>query len=540
MYIYKFAAAVATIALTTQAAASESLPREQAALKAHVSFLASDVMRGREAGSVEYDIAAEYVAARFLELGLKPAGDKGSYLQGVPLVSAQLKDKGSVMLRGKGGDVALLADEEFVMGTSVKTAALKIDAPLVFAGFGVVAPEFKRDDYAGIDVKGKIVVLLSGAPKSIPGEPRAHYGNGSTKALLAEARGAVGIITVETPTRAKIRPFDEIAKHWDDKRMVWRQPDGAGFTPGGNAPGLAYVSLKGAEKLFAGLPGGAAAIMAAAETPAAKLRAVKLPLSALVEANATISPAQSSNVAGLIEGSDPTLKAETIVLSGHLDHVGVGVPVKGDTIYNGAMDNAVGIAAMIEVARAMTTSGEKPKRSILFLAVTAEEKGLVGADYFARNPTLPKAGIVANVNLDMPIITYDFQDVVAFGAERSTLGPVVKAAAASAAVALSPDPAPDQGIFTRSDHYRFVQQGVPSVFLVTGSAGAGGAANADFLKSHYHKPSDQPDLPFNWGAGAKFVAINLAITRALADAPARPVWNKGDFFGTLYNGPGAR
>jgi Zn-dependent M28 family amino/carboxypeptidase len=240
----------------------------------------------------------------------------------------------------------------------------------------------------------------------------------------------------------------------------------------------------------------------------------------------------------MLEGSDPALKNEVIVLSGHLDHVGIGAAVKGDTIYNGAMDNAAGIASMLEVAHGFKHLKVRPKRSILFLAVTAEEKGLVGADYFAQNPTVAKRNIVGNVNLDMPILTYEYKDVVAFGAERSTIGPAVARAAATQGVGLVPDPQPEQGIFTRSDHYRFVQQGVPSVFLVTGPGGEGATANAGFLKEHYHLPSDEIGL-VRWDTGARFVALNMAILRELADAPERPRWNKGDFFGRLYNGYGA-
>jgi Zn-dependent M28 family amino/carboxypeptidase len=529
------------LAATCLAAASNAsaTPAEEARLKGHVTFLASDTMRGREAGSPEYDIAAEYVASQYMALGLTPAGDKGKYLQSVPLVSTKLTDKGMVTLRGPKGDVALTFGDEFVASASLKTAALKIDAPLVFVGFGVVAPDYKRNDYAGIDVRGKIVVMLSGAPKSIPGEIRAHYGNGATKAVLAADKGAIGIITVETPTRAKVRKFEDVARDWESKRMTWRLPDGSGFAPGATAPGLAYLSLKGAEKLFASIPGGAAKIMAVAETPAAKLKPMTLGLSAVVETNSQILAAESSNVAGMIEGSDPTLAAETIVLSGHLDHVGVGVPIKGDAIYNGAMDNAVGIASMIEVARRIMASPVKPKRSLLFLAVTAEEKGLVGADYFARNPTIARERIIANVNLDMPVITYDVKDVIAFGADRSSIGAVTKVAAEQLGLILSPDPAPEQAIFTRSDHYRFVQQGVPAVFMSTGKIDDGGSYDG-FLANHYHKPSDQFDLPIYWASGVKFVALNEAITRALADAPTRPLWNKGDFFGLLYNGAGAK
>jgi hypothetical protein len=519
--------------------AAETWQPDEAAMRGHVGFLASDEMKGREAGTAEYDIAARYVAAQFETMGLKPAGAKGSYIQPVPLVTFRAAEQGSVKLVSGGKETVLEFGVDYLPGASPLTPEILKDAPLVFAGFGVVAPKFKRDDYAGLDVKGKIVVLLAGAPSSLPTEERAHYGNGISKRQLAAARGAVGIITVDTPTREKVSPFARRARNWRYLGATWAHSNGTPDFPGGTAPGLASLSLAGAKKLFAGLPGGADAVFAASEGKAGNPKRMAMPMSAQVSLKTEINRAMSSNVAGMLEGSDPVLKNEVVVLSGHLDHTGICPEVKGDSICNGAMDNAMGIASMIEVAHGFKHLKAKPKRSILFLAVTAEEKGLVGADYYAQNPTLPKASLVGNVNLDMPIVTYELKDVVAFGAERSSIGPAVARAGASMGIALVPDPQPEQGIFTRSDHYRFVQQGIPAVFLVTGPGGEGAAATAVFEKNHYHQPSDDMSLPFNWGAATKFVALNLAVARDLADAPERPRWNKGDFFGTLYNGYGA-
>jgi Zn-dependent M28 family amino/carboxypeptidase len=271
-------------------------------------------------------------------------------------------------------------------------------------------------------------------------------------------------------------------------------------------------------------------------------KAEQLPGALSVSLKTEIKPVESANVAGLLQGSDPALGQEVVVYSAHLDHVGVGSAVKGDTIYNGAMDNAVGIASLIEEAKRFKASGKPPRRSILFLAVTAEEKGLVGSDYFAQHPTVPKASIVADVNLDMPIITYKFEDVVAFGADHSTLGDLVRKAAADRGLASSPDPMPEEGLFVRSDHYRFVQEGIPSVFLWPGKAGPGKTAVETFLATNYHKPQDElvQTPPIDWEAGVRFVDINYTIARTIADADERPRWHKGDFFGTLYNGYGAK
>jgi hypothetical protein len=531
--------AVSLVALATPLAAQQWQP-EIGALRAHVGFLASDEMKGREAGTPDYDIAARYVSAQYEALGLKPAGSKDSYLQPVPLVTFRAATEGSVELVRGTTATKLIFGVDYLPGANPLSPELARDAQLVFAGFGVVAPGFKRDDYAGLDVKGKIVVLLGGAPATLPTEERAHYGNGTTKRRLAAERGAIGIISVQTPTREKVSPFARNARNWRYLGATWAHSDGTPDYAGGSAPGLAALSMAGAEKLFAAMPGGAKAVFAAAEGKDANPRRMAMPIRARISLKSEIARAPSSNVAGLLEGSDPKLKDEVIVLSGHLDHTGICPEVKGDKICNGAMDNAMGIASMIEVAHGFKHLKIRPKRSILFLAVTAEEKGLVGADYFAQNPTLPKASLVANVNLDMPIVTYDFKDVVAFGAERSSIGAAVARAGAPLGVALVPDPEPEQGIFTRSDHYRFVQQGIPSVFLVTGPGGEGAVAGAAFQKAHYHQPSDDMNLPFNWGAATRFVALNLAIARELADAPARPRWNKGDFFGSLYNGYGAK
>jgi len=514
-------------------AAAEATTPDQQALRAHIAMLSSDEMQGREAGTAAYDRAAQYVADQMRSLGVQPAGDAGAYLQRVPLVSYRSTDKGTM----RAGQTPLVFGADYLPSANPTRAEMTIDAPVVFVGYGVTAPGENRDDYAGVEVRGKIVAVMAGAPASMGSEVRAHYGNGSTKALEAEKHGAVGIVTLETPTSAKTRPFAAGAANWDHARMTWARADG---TPNVTAPsvtGIGSMSMAGAEKLFGGSGTTYAAAVAAAEAGAAKPIALSQRLSATGKTE--IKQVASSNVAGMIPGSDPALSKQIVVISAHLDHVGIGKAVDGDTIYNGAMDNSVGVASMLEVARRFRDSGEKPRRSIMLLAVTAEEKGLIGADYFAQNPTVPKESLVADVNLDMPIITYPFEDVVAFGADRSNLGGFVRAAAEKMGVAYSPDPMPEQGFFTRSDHYRFVQQGIPAVFLWPGVKGPGKAAFDDFLKNHYHKPSDEIGL-INWQSGVRFVEANYGIAREIANADARPAWNKGDFFGVLYNGYGAK
>jgi Zn-dependent M28 family amino/carboxypeptidase len=527
--------ALAAIAMTPAAIAQDApLPDDQAAMKAHVLFLAADSLRGREAGSPEYRIAADYVAAQFFAAGLKPAGDGGSYIQKVPLVTYRAADKGDVVLTRPGAaPVGLVFGEDYMPGVVAGAAQTALDAPVVFVGYGLVAPDYKRDDYAGVDVRGKIVAFFGGAPLSFQSEERAHFSSPATKAVIAAAHGAVGAIVV---TRAAL---PQSGASFDRPRTTWARADGTGEAPG--APILATLSGTGAAKLFAHAKTPWAGIAARAADSNATFRAMPLNIGATVALKTRFEPATSGNVAGMIPGSDPKLGKEVVVLSAHLDHLGVGTPdAKGDTIYNGAEDNAVGIAALIEEARRFKASGKPPRRSILFLAVTAEEKGLVGSDYFAKHPTVPIQSIVADVNLDMPILSYAFEDMTVFGADRSTLGPIVAQAVGTLGVTMSPDPDPAQGIFVRSDHYRFVQQGVPSVFLWPGQKGPGKAATADFFAHRYHQPSDDLSQPIDWRQGIRFVDANYAIARAIADGDARPRWNKGDFFGLLYHGYGAK
>ncbi|WNO54336.1 M20/M25/M40 family metallo-hydrolase [Stakelama saccharophila] len=524
------AAKAAAARAERNAVLTKALPPEQAAMKAHVMFLASDAMRGREAGSEEYDIAAQYVASQFYAAGLRPAGDDGGYLQRVPLVSYKPADKGSFALGTDGRKRKLTFGEEYVPSGNPEAAVTKVGAPIVLVGQGIVAPGHDRDDYAGVDVRGKIVAVVRGAPESYDGEQRAHFGSTSTKAAIAAAHGAAGVVILDPGS------LERAAKYYDHARVTWADAQGNGHPAAPGTPILGTIGGKAAGRLLD------AAGLTADDLTSERFRAVALPVTLTATVNTAREAMESSNVAGILPGSDPQVGDQVVVLSAHLDHVGVGDPDDtGDTIYNGAEDNAVGIASLIEEARRFKASGKPPKRSILFLAVTAEEKGLVGSDYFARHPTVPKDKLVADVNLDMPILTYPFEDVIAFGAERSTLGPIVKQAARDAGVAFSPDPMPEMGLFVRSDHYRFVQQGIPSVFLWPGEKGPGKAAVEEFFDKHYHQPSDQIGKSgIDWAQGVRFIDVNYQIARQIADAEKRPAWNRGDFFGTLYHGYGAK
>ncbi|RYE04395.1 MAG: M28 family peptidase [Sphingomonadales bacterium] len=528
--------AVLPLLLLAAPVAAQEMPADQAALKAHVQFLASDALRGREAGSPEFTIASEYVAAQMAARGLAP-GAAGAWFQPVRIASYKPAEKARWSLRRGGETIPFQFGIDFVNVASGGIPAFAVEAPLVFAGYGVSYPQGGVDDFKGLDLRGKIVAILPGVPKGLPPEVAAHYSDENQKFAHMARRGAKAVILLESAELRRKFPFEAIVSYYDFERAGWMGANGkvGGAEPG--APGIGYVSTTGAEKLFAGSRIKWADVLAA-EKAGKPLPRGPLAATLVASTKTAIRSVDSRNVVGLIEGTDR--KDEYIVLSAHLDHLGVSTAVHGDTIYNGAMDNAVGNAVMLEVARAFQESGKRPRRSILFVSLTGEEKGLIGSDYFAQNPVVPKGRTVANVNMDMPILTYPLEDVVVLGGERSSLGAVVASAAAAEGLKVVPDPAPEEMFFVRSDHYSFVKAGVPAVSIDTGPGGAGAAAQKKFLEENYHKPSDQIDLPFDWPSVAKFARLNYAVARALADADARPSWNKGDFFGLTFDGYGAK
>ncbi|HYH46268.1 MAG TPA: M28 family peptidase, partial [Thermoanaerobaculia bacterium] len=307
--------------------------------------------------------------------------------------------------------------------------------------------------------------------------------------------------------------------------------------------GAAFLSASGAEALFAGAPHRLDEIFR--QATAGKVPRFALPVEAALRGVSRRERTASPNVAALLPGSDPRLRDEVVVLSAHLDHLGVGEPVAGDAIYNGAFDNASGIAILLEVAGALARLPERPRRSVLFLAVTAEESGLHGSDYFARHPTVPAGRIVANVNLDMALMLFPLRDVIAFGAEHSSLGPTVEEAARRLGLAVTPDPAPEQVIFIRSDHYSFVKQGIPSIFLATGlqsgdPAIKGPARWGEWLATTYHKPGDDMAQKIDFESGAQFARLNFLVAHQIAQADRAPSWNPGDFFGEKFRGIAAK
>ena len=435
-----------------------------------------------------------------------------------------------------GAPVPFTENVDYAMGNSLSAPSTDVTGEAVFVGFGIVAPDLGRDDYAGLDLNGKIAVMLSGTPKGIQSEERAFYG--SRKFVNASEHGAIGIVTLETPTSRGVYPFERLIREGrlDGASLTWISADGAPFDRAPNIKAGASVSLDSAAKLFEGTGESWPAILEAAEAEGGTVKSFALPYTIHLTQTSTHDQVQSANVIGMIEGTDPVLKNEVIVLTAHLDHIGITRGIEGDQINNGALDNASGIATLLEAAR-MLKAGPAMKRSVMFIALTAEEKGLLGAQYFALNPTVPKGNIVANVNLDMPILTYPFTDLVVFGGARSTIIEEVEKAAAEMDITLSPDPVPDQGLFTRSDHFRFVEAGIPSVYLIPGWENGGAEEFARHMTTNYHRPSDDMANSIDFDAAARFAAIKARIALALANADQRPLWRKDDFFARQFNGP---
>ncbi|WP_372625659.1 M28 family metallopeptidase [Arsukibacterium sp.] len=547
--LYKLSSSVAlTLLLCACSAPNESseqqLSARPAAIEAHLQFLASDELEGRDTGSRGHQIAANYIASQFQALGLAPAGDNNSYFQQVPLRSARVQQD-SVKLSFSRGETAwqLSYPQQFFSGASINRTEVAVSAPLVFVSYGLVSEEFGLNDYAGLDVSGKIVVQLAGLPAALPSEERAYLG--SIKAKLAAERGAIGVITIHTPQQEKTRPYANSLLYLNTPRLAWLNAAGEPGAADDRLQAGAYLHPEAAASLFEQEQQSLADIFSMLD---AEKHPAGFALSSIASISASSAHQQisSPNVIGVLEGSDPVLRDEYVVITAHSDHIGFSNDLRSeDKINNGAMDNAAGMAILLETARMFSELTLKPKRSILFVVVTAEEKGLLGADYFANNPTRPIASLVANVNLDMPVLLYPFADLIAFGANHSTLGQVVAQAAAKEGIALSEDPMPEQAIFTRSDHFTLVKQGVPAVFLMTGFTSKepeqdGGKIWGSFFAKHYHKPSDDIASlskeygPIRYDAGAVFADINFNIARDIANTLQRPLWKADSFFNKVF------
>ncbi len=511
--------------------------REEAAIRAHMALLADDALEGRLTGSRGYDLAAKYVAAQFAGVGLEPFAGNGTWFQSVPLVEGQrIPLAASLVFEGPGGRFEAKPGEDFVANPSYHSTDATVTAEVVFVGYGVSAPELGYDDFAnGPSLEGKVAVVLSGAPPTFASSHRAYHSSGLVKAALLADRGVAGVLSVRTPIDEKRTSWDRVLQQSWVTGMRWL--DAQGQPVNSDTRIGATINRTAAEHMFQAGGRDLAAAFAAAE--ASKPQAFALPVRVTLTTKTALRQLTSSNVVGVLRGSDPKLRDEYIVFTAHLDHIGRGATVGTDSVYNGALDNASGVAIMIETARMLANSSRRPKRSIIFAAVTGEEKGLLGAEYFVAHPPVPASQLVANINMDMPVALTDLAEFVAYGAEHSSLGPIAARAVAAEGRKLAPDPNPEEVIFVRSDQYAFVRAGIPALYIDNAvksmdPAVDGAALVRDFLRTRYHQPNDDLAQPIHYATLARLARINARIAREVGNSRMPPTWNKGDFFGRTF------
>ena len=497
---------------------------------AHVAFLADDAMKGRDTGSPEHRKAAEYVAAEFKKAGLKPGGATG-YLQPVAFRSRRIvEEKSSIALVRAGGVVEpVVLGDEATISMRIEPAP-SVEAPIVFAGYALQVPEVGHDDLAGMDLKGKIVLHLTGGPSNIPGPLLAHYQ--STRWEYLQKSGALGVFSIQNPKGQDIP--------WDRSKLARFLPSLALADPVLDETRGQQVAVTinpaRAEKFFTGSGRTFAEILTLSDEGKALPR-FAIPASARLTVAIDAKPIESQNVIGILPGTDPKLRAEHVVLSAHLDHLGVTEQGAGDRIFNGAMDNASGIATLIETAAA-AASKKGFKRSVAFTAVTAEEKGLLGSRYFASRPTVPVSSIVANLNTDMFLPLFPMKSLVVQGLEESDLAGDLRGVAAPLKIEVLTDPEPERNAFTRSDQYSFIKTGVPSLSLKVGFTRDSPEHELvrKWRTERYHAPSDDLAQPVDRQAAVDFNRVYLAVVEAVANRPTRPAWNKESFFQRFARG----
>src|SRR5215216_1548874 len=510
-------------------------------LKAHIKFLADDMLEGRGTGARGGELAAKYIAAQLEALGAKGAGENGSFFQPVSLVGVKADPNTTLTISGASGSETFKFADDFVAFTGAQTESVDVDADLVFVGYGIHAPEQRWNDYKGdTDYHGKILVMLVNDPPATTQEPNlfggktlTYYGRWTYKYEEAARRGAAGAILLHTDQSAGY-PWGVVRTSNGSWRfdIARTQNDTTRFLQF-----RSWVTDEAARRLMKLAGQDLDALRAKAATR--EFQPVKLGLKAKLNLKSEVKRQTSPNVVGVLEGSDPQLRNEYVVYSAHWDHLGVGAPNKnGDTIYNGALDNASGVAVVLAIAEtiARTPAAQRPKRSSLFLFPTAEEQGLLGAEWYSKHPVVPLEKTAANVNLDSMNVLGPTNDFIPLGAERSTLKAVVDAVARDMGLRVSPDARPEQGSFFRSDHFPFAKAGVPSISLKEGNDYVGRSKEwgeeqfRAYNTAHYHQPSDEFRDTWDFRGMIQEAEIALAIGRMISDMPEKPRFNPGDEF----------
>jgi Zn-dependent M28 family amino/carboxypeptidase len=488
----------------------------------HIAYLAADRMKGRETGSPEHREAAEYIAKHFKEAGLQPGGTDG-YFQPVRFRARRIvEEKSSLTLVRDGKTTPVVLGDEATFSMRIEPAP-RVDAPLVFLGYGLQVPESKHDDLAGMDVKGKVALIMTGGPSSVPGPLLAHYSN--TRWSYLKAAGAIGVVSIQNPKGQDIP--------WDRSKLSRFLPSMAIADPSlDDTLGQQLAVTVNADRADKFLEGSGHTIKELLDLSNAGKVLPRFAIPSAVRATVTIAAESltSDNVVGILPGVDPVMKNEYVVISAHIDHVGVGTQA-GDAIYNGAMDNASGIATLIETAAA-AAARKSNKRSLIFLAVTAEEKGLLGSRYYASKPTVPPASIVADLNTDMFLPLFPLKSLIVQGLEESDLAGDLRKTARPMGVEVYSDPEPERNAFVRSDQYSFIRNGVPSISLKVGFVKD--SPEHETVKrwraERYHAPSDDLAQPIDRQCAEDFNRVYGALLEAVANRSTRPAWNADSFF----------
>ena len=492
------------------------------------STLAADSLEGREAGSDGHRRASDLVAQRFAALGLEPAGENGTFFQAVRLEERRFTaDASTAALITNGAAMPLSIPHDLFFRVSGGPPPAEVDAPLVFIGYGFHLPEAGHDDFAGLDLRGKVAVVVNGAgPDSLSGALKSHARADRARQLLA--RDAVGVITVNPAGGSSEQRWSATSRIASSPGMYPADPRIRSL----RSPFLtAVLNPASAGRLFAGSGHDFGAISAAARSGepiagfvlAPRLRATLVTTSRAVE---------TRNVVARLRGSDARLGSEHVLLTAHLDGLGIGTPVNGDTIYNGALDNAAGVAALLDVAGKYHAERARPRRSILFVAVSGEEKGLLGSRWFARAPTVPRASIVADLNYDMALPLFPLRSITTLGSDESSLGADARAVGEQMGLPIAPDPFPERNSFIRSDQYSFIEEGIPSLAFKFGFAPGTpeAATETAWRRNIYHSPQDDSAQRVWADDEIRLHDFIAALALRVANADARPRWNADSFF----------
>ena len=492
----------------------------------YVKVLADDNMEGRETGSPGLKRAEAYVVEQLKADGVEPAGSDG-YYQPVKFEVRQIVEKdSSIALIRDGKSEPLALGEDAFFNTRVNLAP-EIEAPLVFIGYGLTIPEKNYDDLAGLDLKGKIAVIFGGSPAEMPGALASHYQSAGERWKSLKKAGVVGVVTLVNPNSMDI-PWSRMSLNRAHPSMELAD---ASLNETEGLKLSMIVNPASSEKLFAGSGHTFAEIVDLGKD---RKPLPRFPLAASIKAVTKVetTEVESANVIGKLPGSDPALKNEYVVLSAHIDQLGIGEPINGDKIYNGAMDNGSGSALLLDVARSLKADPASHKRSILFVFVCGEEKGLLGSKYFAAHSTVPAKSIVADINTDMFLPLIPLKVLTVYGLQESDLGDIVREVAEAQGVKIQPDPEPLRNSFIRSDQYSFIRHGIPALAMKVGYEQGSPDAKLykDWLTQRYHAPSDDTNQPVDLQSAAAFEQIVRGLTIAVANRTERPQWKSDSFF----------